>query len=157
MQPKSSKGLETLAWFEKALKDIESAKILFAANSPTQWHQVLFFCQQAVEKTMKAFLVWNETKFRWTHDLLELGKQCVDIEAVLTIEVELVKYLTDYAWEFRYPGEDPEPTKSEAKDAIAAAERFRRAMLRKLPSDTHPMGNGVTKRQKERSQSKKKR
>ncbi|MGD0870503.1 MAG: HEPN domain-containing protein [Bryobacteraceae bacterium] len=39
--------------------------------------------QQAVEKSLKAFLVWRDQSFRRTHDLVELTRQCVDLEPTL--------------------------------------------------------------------------
>jgi HEPN domain-containing protein len=38
-----------------------------------------FHCQQAVEKTIKAFLTWHDRAFRKTHDLVELGAECSDL------------------------------------------------------------------------------
>ena len=32
------------------------------------------FCQQAAEKSLKAFLTWHERAFRRTHELEELGE-----------------------------------------------------------------------------------
>lgn len=148
MQPNLSKVKETAAWLVKAHEDLETAKIIFSADRATQWHQVLFHCQQAVEKTMKGFLLWHNTKFRWTHDLVELGAQCAAIDPSLSEDVGRVEGLTDYAWEFRYPGEDPEPTKPEAKRAIASAEKFSRVMLEHLPLDTHPTGSFSKKKKK---------
>ncbi len=40
----------------------------------------LFHCRQAVEKALKAFLVWRDHPFRKTHDLVELTRQCVDLK-----------------------------------------------------------------------------
>lgn len=156
MPPNHSKVKEAAAWLAKAHEDLETAKILFAADRATQWHQVLFHCQQAIEKMMKGFLLWNDTKFRWTHDLVELGAQCTAIDQSLSGEVGLVEGLTDYAWEFRYPGEDPDPTKAEAKRAIALAEKFGRVVLGRLPSDTHPAGNATKKKNKRTTVAKKK-
>jgi len=138
MQHNMSTVEETLAWLTKAAEDLESAKILFQSNKATQWHQVLFFCQQAAEKSMKAFLTFNSTKFRWTHDLVEIGTRCSNIDSTLGPPVDSVKSLSDYAWEFRYPGEDPEPTKVEAKSGIECAERFFFEILKRLPTDARP-------------------
>lgn len=138
MPPKLDKGKEVSLWLEKAIKDITSAKILFRANDATQWHQVLFFCQQAVEKSMKGFLTWHAVKFRWTHDLVELGKQCTDIDGAIENDVSPIKDLTEYAWEFRYPGEDEEPKKEEAKNGICRAEKFVSTILGRLPLEAHP-------------------
>ena len=43
----------------------------------------LFSCQQAVEKSMKAFLTAHDTMFRRTHDLDELAIACESIDPSL--------------------------------------------------------------------------
>ena len=43
--------------------------------------------------------------FRKTHDLVELTRQCVDIEPALGKVLRGVGGLTRFAWEYRYPGE----------------------------------------------------
>ena len=148
MQHNPSKVKETKAWLAKAAEDLDSAKILFRANKATQWHQVLFFCQQVAEKAMKAFLTWHDTKFRWTHDLVELGKKCTDVDSSLASQVDSVGSLTDYAWEFRYPGEDPEPTKAEAKSGADRAGAFLQEILKHLPLETNPASPGKKRKRK---------
>jgi HEPN domain-containing protein len=44
-------------WIKKAQNDLESAKILYREKGPTD--SLCFHCQQAVEKHLKAFLVFN--------------------------------------------------------------------------------------------------
>ena len=138
MPPNELKCLETMSWLKKACEDIDSAKILYQADKLSQSHQVLFFCQQTVEKAMKAFLFWHSVKFRRSHDLSELGLQCITIDSSLVNKCDKVAYLSDYAWEFRYPGEDPEPTKDEAKAGIIKAEKFLNVIIAKLPKETQP-------------------
>ena len=108
MPHEDSPAHETRAWLEKAKADLVSARILLKTEDPTQFHQVLFHCQQAAEKSLKAFLVWHRISFRWTHDIGEIGDQCTAIEKSLEPLVGEVKYLNDYAWEYRYPGGDPD-------------------------------------------------
>jgi HEPN domain-containing protein len=68
--------------------------------------------QQAAEKAMKAFLAWHDVPFRKTHNLEELGQQCVALDATLSTVADLAAPLTEYAWKFRYPGE-PDPSSVE--------------------------------------------
>lgn len=44
---------------------------------------VLFHCQQAVEKTLKGFLAWHDVPFRKTHSLEELGAACERLDPTL--------------------------------------------------------------------------
>ena len=144
----SEKVEEILSWLQKASDDLEAATILFNTNRATQWHQVLFFCQQAVEKTLKAFLVWKETKFDWTHDLEKIGNQCRQIDPSLKTPIAQIIYLSDYAWEFRYPGEDPEPTRKEASQGIQKTKKFVRDLLKTFPKDVIPKPIPAKKRKK---------
>ena len=43
--------------------------------------------------------------------------------------------LTEYAWRFRYPGEDDAPTDDEAEDALATARAVLEAITTRLPPD----------------------
>ncbi len=63
---------------------------------------IQFHSQQAVEKTLKAFLSWHRTPFRKTHNLVELGDACCQIEASLELLLRGAAPLTEYAWKFRY-------------------------------------------------------
>src|SRR2546426_2591631 len=85
------------------------------AISPT-----LFFCQQAAEKSLKAFLTWHEQEFRRTHDLEELGEACRTIDGTLAALLEQADVLSDYAWKLRYPGAlyTPAPEEAEAMSGI---------------------------------------
>ena len=46
--------------------------------------------------------------------------------------------LTEYAWEFRYPGEPFEPPASEAEEALAMAREVYEAILNRLPDEVRP-------------------
>ncbi|MBI4406132.1 MAG: HEPN domain-containing protein [Deltaproteobacteria bacterium] len=132
--PLESEGeKETRSWLEKAGEDLRTAEILYKAKPPVLAH-VMFHCQQAVEKTLKAFLTQREIPFRKTHNLREIGDQCLSVDPSLRELVEASIPLSDYAWEYRYPGEDEEPTRKEAQQAIAIAKKVYRIIAKKLPS-----------------------
>jgi HEPN domain-containing protein len=81
----------------------------------------LFFCQQAAEKSLKAFLTRHERAFRRTHDLEELGEACRAIDGTLAALLEQADELSDFAWKLRYPGAlyTPDPEEAEAVFGIA--------------------------------------
>jgi len=135
MPPSSSSIRETNDWVRKADSDLATAKLIFAAKHLAEWHQVLFHCQQSVEKMMKALLTFHEEKFRRTHDLVELGTQCEEKEPSLAESIAAVAELSDYAWEFRYPGEMDEPSEDQAKLALALAEKFSADAKSLLPTE----------------------
>ena len=114
MQPDPIRVEETAAWIEKSSKDLWRAEAVLTLDPPDT-EDCLFHCQQAVEKALKAFLVWRDHPFRKTHDLVELSRQCVDLEPALNDALQGVGALTRFAWEYRYPGEAGTPALESAQ------------------------------------------
>jgi hypothetical protein len=65
MQPDPVRVEETLAWMKKSRKDLWRAESVLTLDPPDT-EDCLFHCQQAVEKSLKAFLVWRDQSFRRT-------------------------------------------------------------------------------------------
>lgn len=76
MQPDPQRRADTQSWLRKASSDLRYAEIDLAAR-PAAPEDAVFHCQQAVEKALKAFLVWHDEPFQKTHDLGKLGNQAV--------------------------------------------------------------------------------
>lgn len=127
---------ETKAWLHKASLDLRAAEHDLTATPPLLADAV-FHCQQAAEKTLKAFLMWHHTPFRKTHSLEEIGEQCLDIDRTLQNVVDRAVPLTEYAWKFRYPGDPEEPSREEAQDALEIASEIFKAITSRLPQETH--------------------
>ena len=66
---------EVKRWWNKAKDDLEKAEILFRNK---KYDGSIFFCQQSVEKALKALYLKEKNKIKRIHDLNELGKD-VDI------------------------------------------------------------------------------
>jgi HEPN domain-containing protein len=128
---------DTRAWLEKAALDMRSARVDLEAVPPILG-DALFHCQQAVEKSLKAFLAWHDTRFRKTHDLVELGMQCTFIDSELESVLREAAPLTEYAWKYRYPGDVPEPTQAEADRGLALATMVFETLIERLPADVRP-------------------
>lgn len=94
--------------------------------------------QQAAEKALKALLAWHDVPFRKTHNLAELGRQCVTLDATLGAVAGQAAPLTEYAWRFRYPGEPCEPQRAEVEEALATARSIYEAVLIRLPAAARP-------------------
>ena len=125
---------EAKAWFKKAAVDIRAAEHAFLAHPPLL-EDLLFHCQQASEKSLKGFLTWNSRPFRKTHSLEELGELCLAIEPSLKPTIDTIVPLTQYAWEFRYPGDPREPTAEEAEEALSAARKAHLVLLSTMPDE----------------------
>jgi HEPN domain-containing protein len=128
---------EVRAWLVRAAEDLRAADHELTASPPILG-DLFFHCQQATEKLFKAFLVWHDVVFRKTHNLEELGEQCLAIDPTLREVVDRAVPLTEYAWRFRYPGEPDAPTDDEARDALASARAVREAITTRLPSEIEP-------------------
>ena len=99
---------------------------------------IAFHSQQAAEKSLKAFLSWHCLPFRKTHNLVELGEACGQIDQGLEALLRRAAPLTGYAWKFRYPGDPEEATTEEAAEALATAREVFGAVLDRLPPGVLP-------------------
>jgi len=61
---------EAQTWWAKARRDVETALYL---SQGERYEEACFFCQQAVEKTLKAVLIARSGKIVKTHDLVFLA------------------------------------------------------------------------------------
>jgi len=137
MPPDPLRAADTRAWLAKAALDLRSARADLAASPPIRG-DALFHCQQAVEKALKAWLAWHDRPFRKTHDLGELGAQASALDLSLEPLLRQAAPLTEYAWQFRYPGDVAEPTEEETAAALALGERVVRAILERVPTEARP-------------------
>lgn len=134
MSPDPERTAETREWLTKAKHDLLAASTLLQA-SPALPDVAAYHCQQAAEKALKAYLFWHDRTFRKTHDLEELGRQCVAIDDELEALVEQASILTPLAWQFRYPGPVAEPTMEDALEALGLATRAVEAIVARLPPE----------------------
>ena len=137
MPPDRVRLADTRAWLAKAADDLRGAELDLSAERPLLG-DALFHCQQAAEKALKAFLTWHDRPFRKTHNLVELGDQCREIDPTLENLLRRAARLTEFAWKFRYPGEPFEPSPDEAQDGLRLAQDVLAAVVDRLPSGTWP-------------------
>ena len=105
-------------WIAKAEGDrVTALRELRARNAPN-YDATCFHAQQAIEKLMKAFLLQHRMSFKRIHDLEVLLDSCVQQEPILGSLHSEAQLLTQYAVQFRYPGESAD--KTEAKQAVQA-------------------------------------
>ncbi len=128
---------DTRAWLVKVSNDLRAAETDFKA-SPPLLEDLLFHCQQAAEKAMKALLTWHDRPFRKTHDLVEIGAQCVEVDSTLEQVLRRAAPLTEFAWKYRYPGEAGEPSPEVAEAALSLAQETYQTVRSRLPKETHP-------------------
>lgn len=138
MSPDDPRAADTHGWLRRAAGDLRAAEIDLAARPPLTG-DAAFHCQQAVEKALKAFLAWHDVPFLLkTHDLAEIGQQCVRIGHSLEALARRAEALTVFAWVFRYPGDADEPPAPEVEAAFILAREVYASVLSRVPAAVHP-------------------
>ena len=99
------------AWLMKADHDIISAQRLLEIE-PMILDKACFHCQQAVEKSLKAFLIYNSQEVERTHNIRSLLTECAQFDAVFNTIDPL--NINAFAVQARYPDTSLMPEKEEA-------------------------------------------
>lgn len=131
MPPDQVLKADALAWLRRAAEDMRAARVDLEARPPLR-EDALFHCQQAAEKALKAFLTAHDLPFRKTHDLVELGQACCALDATLEPLLRRTAALTEYAWRYRYPGQEQVPSAQEAAEALELAGQTHQAIQERL-------------------------
>jgi HEPN domain len=90
---------------------------------------------------LEGVLTWHDIKFKRTHDLAEIGAQCAVVDSTLASVAREAEPLSQYAWQFRYPGESDDPNRSQAKEALHLAKKVFQETILRLPKEAHPSIN----------------
>jgi HEPN domain-containing protein len=120
---------ETTKWVRKGETDWEVAHKLADENPPPR-DVVCFLCQQAAEKYLKALLQESGHVVPRTHDLMIVLNLLVPGAATLARLRRNAGSLTQYAVDYRYPGELASKRQMEA--ALRHADRIRLECRSKL-------------------------
>jgi len=105
-------------WLLFAEEDLRLAQCGLTMSSSCPYRLIAYHAQQCAEKYLKAYLVFNEIDFPYTHDIRRLLKLC---DKEWAKELNEADKLTPHAITTRYPGEDSEVTKEETEEAIRLA------------------------------------
>lgn len=119
-EPADEIAAEIAEWLARAEVDLRAAEVDLGAVPPLLG-DAAFHCQQAVEKALKAFLTRHEHVFPRTHDLGVLAAACLEHEPSLEPILARSVGLSDFAWRFRYPGDDVDPPRPEVDEAVEVA------------------------------------
>jgi len=121
-------------WIEKAEHDLRNAEHTLKLKKNCPFDTVCFHAQQCAEKYLKALLVARGIAFPKTHDLRAII-QLAPAEIELGLQMDLLFILTQYAVDARYPEEEEQITRQEAKQAVAVARQVREAVRANLPQE----------------------
>ena len=126
-------------WMTKALHDMQTARIVAnATDGPLD--TAIYHCQQAAEKSVKAWLQSEDDPFPKTHDIKDLVKRASAINANFEQFAQAADVITPYVSAFRYPGgfDEPMPTQEEFDEALKHAQTIYDFVLNQLPEDARP-------------------
>lgn len=114
-------NISTGRWLKKAHHDLAAARTLLREN-PQVTDVICFHTQQCVEKALKGYLTYIGRHVEKTHHLPLLLSYCVEHDPELMRLETIVKQLTPYAVEVRYPDDWREISVEEASTAVQYAE-----------------------------------
>jgi len=89
-------------WFEMAKTDLDAAEYLLNMR-PVPIEIICYHCEQSAEKMLKGVLVLHNIEPPKTHDLLQLCKQCCEIDKEYEQFSDSCIELTPYGVQVRYP------------------------------------------------------
>jgi HEPN domain-containing protein len=108
-------------WLDRARSNLERAKA-GKLSRHILYEDLCFDCQQSVEKSLKALMVFKGISFEWTHNIGILIKTLEDNQIEITDDIKKSASLSVYAVRTRYPGEEEPVTKNDFHKALNMAE-----------------------------------
>jgi HEPN domain-containing protein len=117
-------------WLEKAAQDLAGAELLLTSDGLLDL--VAFHCQQAVEKAAKGYLTLRDQPLRRTHNLVELLRQCAEIDGQFGSRTDTARRLSPYAIDLRYPGMAA-ASREQATAAIGLTRAFPAFVTSRMP------------------------
>jgi HEPN domain-containing protein len=100
------------SWLGKAEQDLMSAQRLLEIE-PMILDNACFHCQQAMEKYLKAFLIYHGRDIERTHNIIYLLSECANYDSIFSTIDPM--NINAYAVQGRYPDSNIMPTSDEAK------------------------------------------
>ena len=122
---------DLISWVTKADHDLGTAVLTFL-HIPDYKDTVTFHCQQAVEKYLKAYLIFLDIDFRFSHDLVYLLELIGREDNTAGEYYERILNLQNYAVEVRYPDETIYISDEQVIEAIKTAKVIRHVLTVKM-------------------------
>lgn len=117
------KGRIAQEWFLRGDKDFKDAEFLFQHHRALE--TVSFHIQQAAEKYLKGFLIFQGKPSERIHDLVKLLQDATKIDASFAVFKEAIRKITNFYFESRYPmGYEVEYTEEEIQEALIEVQKL---------------------------------
>lgn len=110
-------------WFDRGKHDIEGAEILFESGHYTD--TIAMLIQQAIEKYLKGFLLFNGWRLEKIHDLERLVTEAMVFDVNFEGYLDFARKTTAYYVEERYPlGPVVDYPRKEIGEALSTAKEM---------------------------------
>lgn len=116
-------------WLKIVHEDLTAAKALIKIEL---FSTVTYHCQQAAEKSLKAYLVFKKHPVIKTHDLVQLLELCMKFSNDFKMIYEPTKLLNPFSSKSRYPTEYDIPDLADSKLAIKHMQSIVNFVLKKI-------------------------
>ncbi|WP_370813842.1 HEPN domain-containing protein [Butyricicoccus pullicaecorum] len=124
-------------WLDKALLDLQAARILMTWNGDTC--NIAFHCQQAIEKALKGYLLFKTGRHFDGHNLTYLCRQAVQQDEMFTEWLDESAALNNLYIETRYPTDLPVAIDEHAcRQYFSMAENMFAAIRQELYDEGRP-------------------
>jgi len=124
---------KVLLWMSYADEDLDLANYAMKMPGSRSYRLIAFHAQQCAEKYLKAYLVYLDIDFPYTHDIRKLLKLCGN--AIWIEKIQNAEELTPFAVTTRYPMLDEKVTENEAVDAVNLASMVRKTIRKALQDE----------------------
>jgi len=124
---------KVLLWISFADEDLVLANYALKMPGIRSYRLIAFHAQQCAEKYLKAYLVYHDIDFPYTHDIRKLLKLCGN--AIWIETIKNAEDLTPFAVTTRYPMLDEKVTENEAVEAVNLASRVRQVVRSTLAEE----------------------
>jgi HEPN domain-containing protein len=125
------------SWLLKSWHDLSAARLLAKADPPIL-DGAIYHCQQAAEKAVKGFLLFNDQFPDKTQNVLRLVEVAITWNPSFSASLDAADRLTPYATLYRYPRRLPLLDLDQVEQALDDAEAILSQALAHPPPKVHP-------------------
>ncbi|MFO7446525.1 MAG: HEPN domain-containing protein, partial [Ignavibacteriaceae bacterium] len=125
-------------WIEIGNEDLQFAKHGLSMSSNVPYRLIAFHSQQCAEKYLKAYLLFKNVDFPYTHNITTLLDLCGEKDSSFE-HLRDAEKLTGFAIAMRYPGEYRKLKKADATQALKLADKVLSFVRNKLSGEGFPL------------------
>lgn len=116
-------------WLRRAHRDLETARLIFSHQGYPE--EIIFLLQQALEKYLKGYLIFQGWELKKIHDIETLLTEAMGFDKSFEKFLDLGRKLTAFYYEERYP---PAPVVEPSKEELVETFRSVQELIHKIKS-----------------------